>query len=283
MLERIKDGIVELKSDMIEGEPCVYGVGFVTIKLSGKWMAEGNGMSLPPDMDEHFRTVEEDGEVLIYVKDEGNMKPLIREKSRTRKSRTRKSRDGCFGYPLEDLGALWHGLVGEKAYWIVCVTPTQQQDYIETCFNVRWTTDSFWPLATSVGFKTCSTSLEDLLSFLYKAQYPCEAGEAAKVLGYTDEAVLDCPLTYNEMLDIKASKLGMEEDKVTWSEGVERELGFHLVMFTELINESYLSFFPHLLCRYLYGLSEKFSCFYETYKSSGFEVCLLTYALGLMT
>ncbi|GJW12158.1 ribonuclease H-like domain-containing protein [Tanacetum coccineum] len=38
--ERIKDGIVELKSDMIEGEPCVYGVGFVTIKLSGKWMAE---------------------------------------------------------------------------------------------------------------------------------------------------------------------------------------------------------------------------------------------------
>ncbi|GJS17479.1 retrovirus-related pol polyprotein from transposon TNT 1-94 [Tanacetum coccineum] len=174
--QRIKDGIVELKSDMIEGEPCVYGVGFVTIKLSGKWMAEnihkmlrdsidtwaprqqlefkstivnspswdesnlmpmdGNGMSLPPDTDEHFRTVEEDAEVLIYVKHEGNMKPLIRGKSRTRKSRTRKSRDGCFGYPLEDLGALWHGLVGEKADWIVCVTPTQQQDYIETCFNV---------------------------------------------------------------------------------------------------------------------------------------------------
>ncbi|GJW12157.1 retrovirus-related pol polyprotein from transposon TNT 1-94 [Tanacetum coccineum] len=37
---RIKDGIVELKSDMIEGEPWVYGVGFVTIKLSGKWMAK---------------------------------------------------------------------------------------------------------------------------------------------------------------------------------------------------------------------------------------------------
>ncbi|GKD45949.1 hypothetical protein Tco_1270594 [Tanacetum coccineum] len=76
-------------------------------------IACGNGMSLPPDMDEHFRTVEEDGEVLIYVKNEGNMKPLIREKSRTRKSRTRKSRDGCFGYPLEDRGALWPGLVSE--------------------------------------------------------------------------------------------------------------------------------------------------------------------------
>ncbi|GJX95476.1 hypothetical protein Tco_0351274 [Tanacetum coccineum] len=39
---RIKDGIVELKSYMIEGEPWVYGVGFVTIKLSGKWMTEEN-------------------------------------------------------------------------------------------------------------------------------------------------------------------------------------------------------------------------------------------------
>ncbi|GJU86060.1 retrovirus-related pol polyprotein from transposon TNT 1-94 [Tanacetum coccineum] len=243
---------------------------------------DGNGMSLPPDTDEHFRTVEEDAEVLIYVKHKGNMKPLIHGKSRTRKSHTRKSRDGCFGYPLEDLGALWHGFINEKADWIVCVTPTQQQDYIENCFNAAehagWTTDSFWPLATYVGFKTCSTSLEDLLSFLYKAQYQCEAGEAAKVLGYTDEAVLDCAVTYtflkyhrladckfnyNEMLDIKgdtfvhllttqaqirnitnhspedidelkkSSKLGLEEDKVIWSEGVERELGFHLLMFTE--------------------------------------------------
>ncbi|GJT52480.1 ribonuclease H-like domain-containing protein [Tanacetum coccineum] len=103
-------------------------------------------------------------------------------------------------------------------------------------------------------------------------------GEAAKALGYTDEAVLDCALTYtflkfhrladckfsyNEMLDIKgdtfvhllttqaqirkitndarkdidelkkASKLRLEEDKVIWSEGVERALGLHLLLFTE--------------------------------------------------
>ncbi|GKD79056.1 arginine--tRNA ligase, chloroplastic/mitochondrial, partial [Tanacetum coccineum] len=197
--ERIKKGLMKLKSHTIEGEPCVYGVGFVTIKLSGNWMAEnihkmlrdgidtwaprqqldfkstivnspswdksnlmpmdvlrrqfiimsrmhmleyvksaattssGNGMSLPPgELDEHFRTVEKDEEMLIYVKDEGNTKPIIHGKSR---GKSLKERDGCFGYPLEDLGALWHGLVSEKADWIVCVTPTQQQDYVENCFS----------------------------------------------------------------------------------------------------------------------------------------------------
>ncbi|GKG17914.1 hypothetical protein Tco_0372212, partial [Tanacetum coccineum] len=52
MLERIKDKLVKqkydmkhkshmkLKSHMIEGDPWVYGVGFVAIKLSGNWMAE---------------------------------------------------------------------------------------------------------------------------------------------------------------------------------------------------------------------------------------------------
>ncbi|GJX27036.1 arginine--tRNA ligase, chloroplastic/mitochondrial [Tanacetum coccineum] len=382
----IKRGLMKLKSPMIEGEPNVHDVGFVTIKLSGNWMAEnihkmlrdgidtwaprrkldyksliinspswdasdlmpmdvlrrefiimsqmhmlkyvnsaamtssGNGMSLPQcKLDEHFRTVESDGELLLYVKDEGILKPLIRGKSRTGKSLGES--DGRFGYPLEDLGALWRGLVNDKADWIVCVTPAQQQDYIENCFKAAvhagWIpTDSFWPLATYVGFKTCSTSLEDLLSILRKDQYPCEAGEAAKLLGYTDEAVLECALTYtvlkchrladckfsyNEMLDIKgdtfvyllttqakirkitnnsrkdidelkkASNLVMEKDKVVWCAGVERDLGFHLLMFTELVNESYLSFLPNLLCRYLYDLSHKFSHFYETYVSSGFK------------
>ncbi|GKF57048.1 hypothetical protein Tco_0170585, partial [Tanacetum coccineum] len=31
---------MKLKSHMIEGDPWVYGVGFVAIKLSGNWMAE---------------------------------------------------------------------------------------------------------------------------------------------------------------------------------------------------------------------------------------------------
>nr|GEZ78752.1 hypothetical protein [Tanacetum cinerariifolium] len=131
---------IKMKSHMIEGDPWVYGVGFVAIKLLGNWMAEmvdtwapehglefkitivnspswdesnlmpmdalrrqliimsqmhmleyvksvaktfsGNEMSLPSDeLDKHFRTVEKDGEMLIYVKDEGNTKPIIRGKN----------------------------------------------------------------------------------------------------------------------------------------------------------------------------------------------------------
>ncbi|GJT24166.1 arginine--tRNA ligase, chloroplastic/mitochondrial [Tanacetum coccineum] len=117
-----------------------------------------------------------------------------------------------------------HGLVFQKTDWIVCVTPSQQQDYVENCLNA--------------------------------AQH---AGEAAKVLGYTDEAV-------------RASELVLEEDKVIWSQSVDGVLGLHLLMFTELINESYASFLPHLICGYLFELSKKFCGFYETYESSGIEV-----------
>ena len=69
-------------------------------------------MSLPQGkLDEHFQVVEEDGEVLIYDKDEGNKKPIIRGRSRTG-----KSRDEGVGYPLEDLGALWYFLSKHIGY-----------------------------------------------------------------------------------------------------------------------------------------------------------------------
>ncbi|GJV51083.1 retrovirus-related pol polyprotein from transposon TNT 1-94 [Tanacetum coccineum] len=139
-----KHRLVERKSHMIEGDPSVYGVGFVAIKLSGNWMAEnvhkmlrdgidtwapkhelefkstivnspswdesnlmpmdalrrqliilsrmhtleyGNGMPLP------------DGEILIYVKDEGNLEPegnsepILRGKCR---GKSLRESDGCW-------------------------------------------------------------------------------------------------------------------------------------------------------------------------------------------
>ena len=58
-------------------------------------------MLLPLDeFNNHFRSVEEEGKLLIYCKDA--VEPVIRGKSRG------KSRDGCSGYPLEDLAALWY-------------------------------------------------------------------------------------------------------------------------------------------------------------------------------
>nr|GEW49207.1 zinc finger BED domain-containing protein RICESLEEPER 2 [Tanacetum cinerariifolium]GEW50848.1 zinc finger BED domain-containing protein RICESLEEPER 2 [Tanacetum cinerariifolium] len=85
-------------------------------------------------MTSSFWTIESDGEVLLYVTDEGILEPLIRGKSRIGKSLGESN--GCFGYPLEDLSTLSSGHVNDKADWIVFVTPAQQQDYIENCFKV---------------------------------------------------------------------------------------------------------------------------------------------------
>ncbi|GJV15139.1 hypothetical protein Tco_1360462 [Tanacetum coccineum] len=44
----------------------------------------------------------------------------------------------------------------------------------------------------------------------------------------------------NEWEEYEASKLRLEEDKVIWSEGVERALGLHLLLFSEMQNNGRL-------------------------------------------
>nr|GEU92471.1 arginyl-tRNA synthetase, class Ic [Tanacetum cinerariifolium] len=103
-----------------------------------------------------------------------------------------------------------------------------------------------------------------------------EDSEAAKLLGYSAEAVLDCVFRYTsltnhrlaictfniEMLTEEASKLILEKDE-GWEEGEERMLGLHLLEFTEALKESCLSLLPHILCVYLYDLAKKFNSYHS--------------------
>ncbi|GJX19288.1 hypothetical protein Tco_0221965 [Tanacetum coccineum] len=135
--------------------------------------SSGNGMSLPSgELDKHFRTHLKMEKMTIYGKGGmikgGNMIPLISvEKNR-------------------------YGEVSWGERWVLRLSFGRSRSFVAT-EHAGWTSDHIlWPLATFVGFKTCSTSLENLLSFLYEAQYPCEAGaRLLKVLGYNDVAVLD--------------------------------------------------------------------------------------------
>ncbi|GKB82356.1 ribonuclease H-like domain-containing protein, partial [Tanacetum coccineum] len=200
MLERIKDGIVELKSYMIEGEPWVYGVGFVTIKLSGKLMDE-------------------------------NIRKMLR--------------DGLF--------------LSQRQY----ASQLLEHAHMANC-NPSWT-----PVDTQCKLGPKGVRVQD--PTLYRSQYltftrPVLRSSTISIM-YTFlkyHRLANCKFNYNDMLDIKgdtfvhllttqaqirkitnysledidelkkASNLGLEEDKVIWSEGVERELGFHLLMFTEV-------------------------------------------------
>nr|GEU45628.1 arginine--tRNA ligase, chloroplastic/mitochondrial [Tanacetum cinerariifolium] len=78
----------------------------------------------------------------------------------------------------------------------------------------------------------------------------------AKIRRVTDDSREDI----NELK--KASELILGKDE-GWEKGEERILGFHLLEFTEALEESCLSVLPHILCEYLYDLCKKFNGYYS--------------------
>ncbi|PWA77317.1 arginyl-tRNA synthetase, class Ic [Artemisia annua] len=66
-----------------------------------------------------------------------------------------------------------------------------------------------------------------------------------------------------------ASELKLEKDK-GWEKGEERILGFHLLEFTEALEESCLFVLPHILCEYVYDLSKKFNEYHSSVCKDGF-------------
>nr|GFC19698.1 hypothetical protein [Tanacetum cinerariifolium] len=94
-----------------------------------------------------------------------------------------------FIHLYKDLEALRYVIEEKKLDWIVYVTPVRQQEYIGMCFIAakleKWIQSDMegkwdpslknkYPVLTCVGYRSC--------------------GMAAKLLGYTDEDVLDCVL-----------------------------------------------------------------------------------------
>ncbi|GJT03893.1 arginine--tRNA ligase, chloroplastic/mitochondrial [Tanacetum coccineum] len=236
-LMKIKNNLELLRPEMIERAPRVFDVGFVTIKLSGKWMAKSlhkmlrDGIdtwapklliesvkvnfpscdmadlvpmdllrreliketsismlkyckidvefskpceiALPKEEKDKFWMEEKDGDVLIFRNPGGEQEPLIHA-----------MRDGWSGInPMDDLADLWYGLRGEKADWIVCATPVQQQEYLKMC--IKAAQHAGWlplhirdsPRASYTGFQILNTKLEheNLSSLLDKAKSSCEA------------------------------------------------------------------------------------------------------------
>ncbi|GJX48588.1 arginine--tRNA ligase, chloroplastic/mitochondrial [Tanacetum coccineum] len=97
------------------------------------------------------------------------------------------------------------------------------------------------PRASYVGYQSCNTEVNEFLLEIAKRRY---------------EAVL------KDIIELKkASELILEKD-AGWEKGEERMLGFHLLEFTEVLEESRLSVLPHILCEYLYDLAKKFNSYH---------------------
>ncbi|PWA86518.1 arginine--tRNA ligase, chloroplastic/mitochondrial [Artemisia annua] len=65
-----------------------------------------------------------------------------------------------------------------------------------------------------------------------------------------------------------ASKFILERNK-GWGKSAERALEFHLLEFTDALEQACLFVLPHILCEYLYGLSKKFASYYSSMRKIG--------------
>ncbi|GJU53293.1 arginine--tRNA ligase, chloroplastic/mitochondrial-like protein isoform X2, partial [Tanacetum coccineum] len=165
--------------------------------------------------------------------------------------------------PLVDFAALWHALEIEKADRIVHVADVEQRDKIGTCItaaeSLGWTvTNHCHDPLSHVGFGLLQ--VEDvkglgLLQLLDEAKSRCKAilgvkdkegeykeGEhTAEALGYgavkyevlKNNRLTNHTFSFNDMLKKTGKSLTLKDDR-------ERELGLHVLRFTELPGETNL-------------------------------------------
>ncbi|KAF4359591.1 hypothetical protein F8388_003594 [Cannabis sativa] len=223
---------------------------------------------------------ESDGARVIFIK--GVKIPLIVVKS-----------DGGFNYASTDLAALWYRLNEEKAEWVIYVTDVGQQQHFDMLFKAAkragWLAadDSKYPKTSHVGFglvlgqdgkrfRTRSSEVVRLVDLLDEAKSRSktaliERGKAkewseeelektAEAVGYG--AVKYADLKNNRLTNYTFDFDQMLSDKsgvIVLDHAGERELGLHLLQFSEAVEEAVTNLLPNVVCEYLYNLSEIFT------------------------
>ncbi|GJV24123.1 hypothetical protein Tco_1376818, partial [Tanacetum coccineum] len=157
-LKRVGNTIREkfLESVMIKGRPTINRFGFVTIKLSGKWIAKSIHKMLKDGIDTWAPKLPVERVIIDYpsVCEETDLDSFQRRAIRYTLMRITEDmlaqdvpdsmfqgENRNFNFPIdsrkvkEDLLALWFGLCKQKADWILYVTPIRQLEYIKMCFT----------------------------------------------------------------------------------------------------------------------------------------------------
>ncbi|GKA14073.1 arginine--tRNA ligase, chloroplastic/mitochondrial [Tanacetum coccineum] len=167
-----------------------------------------------------------------------------------------------------DLATLWYGVETQKADRIIYMTPHRLREYIQQCHIAAaeegWLPPNWKTKArpTCCGFRTFSGEQQQLPDLWHR--YTRQAGSLqrlsiAKMQGYNMEALIDvcvqrlaeCTFNFEDIDDTEALA------------GRERELGLHLVEFTEVIFRACGALVPDIVCEYICNLSKLFTCYYS--------------------
>ncbi|GJU48297.1 arginine--tRNA ligase, chloroplastic/mitochondrial, partial [Tanacetum coccineum] len=246
------------------------------------------------EVNKRFLIEEKDGNVMIYDRAGDKLKPFICGKKDRGFGNASKDLSVLW-YGLEKEKANWIVYVTpvqQQEYIEMCIAAARHAGWLP---KDRYKS----PDTSYAGYQSCSSEVEKLKNFPWQrafSELPTSDCSSASLLDraitYTflkKHRLADCTVDFIDLVkeegntlrhllktrdeirsfttkfreDIdelkKASELTLGKAEV-WEEGSERVLGLHLLMFTEVLEESCLSILPHILCEYVYDLSVKFGC-----------------------
>nr|GEY18059.1 putative reverse transcriptase, RNA-dependent DNA polymerase [Tanacetum cinerariifolium] len=258
--EAIKKNLPAYASDMLDEDTSIEDVGFVAFALSRKWMAESIHKMLNYGIDTWapklpvervliaFLSLDEEIHARYFQNLPNWGEGILRRLFSIKNIEGDVVIDGKGIFPFilaardlhnssKDLAALRVEIEVLKADWIVYVTPVRQQEYIEMCFTAakleKWITTDWkgkwspslkkeYPVASYVGYRTCSAKLAELANLLGQVRDRCHLvaqGKDARLLGYIANAVFACVLMYTLLKNDKLAYCTFTFDEMVNEEG----------------------------------------------------------------
>ncbi|KAL1190591.1 Arginine--tRNA ligase, chloroplastic/mitochondrial [Cardamine amara subsp. amara] len=139
---------------------------------------------------------------------------------------------------------------------------------IERGKDKEWTLEELDQTAEAVGYGALKfADLKNNRSTNYTFSFDqmlCDKGKTAVYLLYAHARI--CSIIRKSGKDMNELK---NTGKIALDHVEERALGLHLLQFSETVEEASTKLLPHLLCEYLYELSEHFSKFYSNCQVNG--------------
>eukprot|EP00249_Psilotum_nudum_P013473 c24350_g1_i2 orf=379-2196(+) len=145
-----------------------------------------------------------------------------------------------------------------------------KQGLIERGREDEWTSDELEHAAESLGYgsvKYADLKNNRLTNYTFNFDQMLDVrGNTAVYLLYAHARI--CSIIRKSGRDIEDLK---QVGTIKLLHGNERQLGLHLVQFSEILEDVLVDLLPNILCEYLYNLSEIFTKFYSTCKVVGSE------------
>ncbi|GJX82455.1 arginine--tRNA ligase, chloroplastic/mitochondrial [Tanacetum coccineum] len=155
-----------------------------------------------------------------------------------------------------------------KADIIVYITPDLQREHMQPLFNATKSRE-FQAAVACCGYQCFSRNPQEELYGLWQhyLSWYLSVSELAKDAEYSREGFFVCALKFSFLKRHRLAECGFDIDEILNEEALagkeERELAFHLVQYTGVIEKACAGLVPNFVCEYVFVLSKIFTSCYS--------------------